>query len=118
MLLTKTEQEKLQSYVIKNMIENQQAIRNLLDDPDLELQFIEHMIERKYKAALELCLAIDGVWLNVDQIQIIISYLDPTIKQEMSRYHIFDPTDNSNRFDLMYMSIQDKLNKLPDIIFD
>jgi len=118
MLLARNEREKLQLYAVESMIKNQQAIRNLLDDPDLELQFIEYMIERKYKAAFELCLAIDGVWLNVGQIQIIINYLDPTINQEISRHHIFNLTDNSNKFDLVYTSIQDKLNELCAIIFD
>lgn len=118
MLLTRNEREKLQLYAVESMTKNQQAIRNLFDDPDLELQFIEYMIERKYKAAFELCLDIDSVWLNVGQIQIIIDYLDPTINQEMSRYHIFNLTDDSNKFDLVYTSIQNKLNKLCTIIFD
>jgi hypothetical protein len=121
MLLTRIEQEKLQSYVIKNMIKEHQQLRNLLDDPDLELQFIEYMIEKKYKAAFELCLSIDNVWLNFNQIQIIINYLDPTINQEISKYYIFDQTNDTNNsklFNQIYTSIQNKLNKICSIIFD
>lgn len=37
MLLTKIEQEKIQSYIENQLIINQQEIRNLFEDPDLEL---------------------------------------------------------------------------------
>lgn len=116
MLLTRAEQDKIQSFAIECMIKNQQAIRNLLGDPDLELQFIEHMIERKYKEAFELCLAIDGVWLNVEQIQIIINYLDPTINQDMSELSIFGPTESFN-FEILNNRLRIKLTKLCNMIY-
>lgn len=58
MQLTRIEQEKIQSYVIKNMIENQQAIRNQFVDTSNELTFIDYMIEKNYKQAFDLCCAV------------------------------------------------------------
>lgn len=118
MLLTRAAQLKIQMYIEKQMILNQEQIRNLFGDSDLELLFIKHMIEKKYDQAFKLCINVQDVWLNLDQIQIIINYLDPTINQIMSEYHIFEQNKTSNDFNKLCTKIETKLNKIYTIIYN
>lgn len=117
MLLTKSEQKKIQKYIEKQMILDNELIRNLLGDPDLELLFIKHMIKKDYAQAFKLCLDIQDVWLNLNQIQIVINYIDPTINQDMSELSIFGQTDTFN-FEALNNRLQIKLTQLYYTIFE
>ena len=121
MLLTKTEQEKLQLYVIKNMIENQQAIRNQFDEVDFELQFIDYMIEKKYKQAFDLCCANFNVYDNSIFIQHILYYIYPELSKVHAKCSILTQTSTNDNFELIdnyTMYVYDKHATLSHIIFD
>ena len=121
MLLTKTEQEKIQSYVINNMIEDQSNIRVLFNDVDNELSFIDYMIEKKYKQAFDLCCAVFNVYETKQFIQNVLDYIYPELKKEQAEYNIFIQNVLSNDFafeDKLIMYKYDKLATLQNIIFD
>jgi len=121
MLLTKIEQEKLQSYVIKNMIENQQAIRNQFDDTNNELTFIDYMIEKKYKQAFDLCCAVFSVYDSFMFIQHILYYIYPGLSKVQANCSILTQTSTDVDFNLLdkyTMYVYDKYATLSDIIFD
>ena len=121
MLLTKAEQSELRTYCIYNMIKEQQNIRNLFDDVDNELTFIDYMIEKKYKQAFDLCCAVYNVYTNEVFIQNVLDYIYPELRKEQAEYNIFIQNVLSNDFafeDKLIMYKYDKLATLQNIIFD
>ena len=121
MQLTRIEREKLQSYIIKNMIENQQAIRNQFDDTSNELTFIDYMIEKKYKQAFDLCCAVFNVYDSFMFIRHILYYIYPELSKVQANYIILTQTSTDVSFELIdkyVMYEYDKLATLSDIIFD
>lgn len=121
MLLTSAEQAELRTYCIYNMIKNQQAIRNLFGDPDLELPFIDAMIEQNYKRAFDLCCAVFNVYDKEQFIQNVLDYIYPDIRKKQARYNMFVKDLQANDFeedDKLTMYIHDQLETLANIIFN
>jgi hypothetical protein len=121
MLLTKTEQEKIQSYVIKNMIENQQSIRNQVDEVDSELLFIDCMIEKKYKQAFTnicenfICTTDQQFMVNV------INFIQPNVNKNWAKYNSLEALnllDDVDMYDNCLEYNMKEFYKLPNIIFD
>lgn len=120
MLLSKSEQEKLQSYVIKNMIENQQSIRNQIDEVDIELLFIDYMIKKEYKQAFQIICNDFNMFNSLDFITNITDFIFPKVRNNWAEYYIFGQTDTSDDFEMFdkvldYNCICTK--QLPNIIF-
>ena len=121
MLLTKAEQSELRAYCIYNMIKEQQNIRNLFDDVDNELTFIDNMIEQNYKRAFDLCCAVFSVYTSEQFIQNVLDYIYPDIRKKQARYNMFVKDLQINDFeeqDKLTMYIHDQFETLADIIFD
>ena len=123
MLLTRDEQEKLQLYVIKNMIENQQAIRAQFNDYEVDfgLQFIDYMIEKKYKQAFDLICANFNVYDSFIFMSHILYYFYPNIVKEQAKYNIFVQTNTSDDFEIfdkLVMNENEKYSTLSHMIFD
>ena len=121
MLLTKTEQEKIQSYAINNMIADQSSIRVLFDDVDNELSFIDYMIEKKYKQAFDLCCAVYNVYTNEVFIQNVLDYIYPELRKEQAEFSMLVKNLCINDFvfeEKLVMKQYNQLATLQHIIFD
>lgn len=118
MLLTKTEQEKTQSYVIKNMIEEQQRIRELFEDKEYEQAFIEYMINKDYANAFELCTRVFNVHANIDFMIELLNLFFPNVRRNWAKYYIFVHPSNPDDIN-KYVTYECKCaEELPQIIFD
>lgn len=100
MLLTKTEQEKIQAYIEKQLIINQQDIRNLFEDLDLELPFIDYMINKDYKHAFEACTKVYNVHGNAQFMRYLLNMFYPSVDRDWAKYFILVQTETSDDFEL------------------
>lgn len=100
MLLTKIEQEKIQSYIENQLIINQQEIRNLFEDPDLELPFINHMINKNYNWAFKACTEVYNVHGNIQFMRYLLNMFYPSVDRDWARYFILVQTETSDDFEL------------------
>ena len=121
MLLTKSEQTKLRTYCIYNMLKEQQTIRKLLDDIDNEQKFIDYMIEQKYKEAFDLCCAVFNVYSNEQFLQNVLDYIYPDIRKKQASYNMFVrdlQVNDFEEYDKLIMYIHDQFETLAHILFD
>ena len=123
MKLISSSQEKLQSYVIENMIGYKQLIRDCFEDKDIEQLFIDFMIEKKYKQAFQLCCDCFQVISSVPMIDTLLNYFKPNVNKNWAKYHIMEDTNQLTNehitlYDELYVYTIKQASSLPDIIFD
>ena len=118
MLLTKSEQEKYQAYVIKNMIEQQSSIILPLDAEDANT-FMQSMIKKDYKQAFEICTSQYCVHGEQQFMQNLLACFYPSVIRDWNKYFILVQTETSDdsevfdkclvneckAFDLIYKAI-------------
>lgn len=121
MLLTKTEQEELRSFIITYMKIMHEKIINMLDDSDLENEtsndFISCLFKEKYHTAFDYCINWNTIRYELDFMNIVEQIVMPSVVFQMSYYHVFEADKDSERFDLLDAEIIKQLNQLNDELF-
>lgn len=123
MLLTKIEQKKLQSYVIKHMKKNYQLLEeSFIDYSTDELtnpighSFVKNLIEQDYKQAFSLICTNYNADNKLTFMSQLIGYIFPNVNSNWMKYEILNESF-TKRFK-QYMKYECKcVEELPNILF-
>lgn len=123
MKLIESNQEKLQMYVIENMIGYKRLIIDCLKDEETDELFIDYMIEKKYKQAFQLCCDCFQVISSIPMIDTLLNCFKPNVNKNWAKYRIMEDTnqltdEHITLYDELYVYTIKQASSLVSIIFN